>query len=243
MQVEAVRLDDELVAGRPGDDHVAAERLPELGDVRLQDLRRRGRRAALPEVLDQPVARHRLAGVQQQNREQRTWLRRVQRDDVAVGDDFERPEYAEVHGAHASSGSTCHRERVVDRLVQSHLPSSAPTRSRMPPRRARTCSASDVSLRVGPAELHMRDFPPPRGARWRTRTGGRRARSGPSAAASPASTSMLKSCPGRSPVSRSIARLSAAMRRAASSSCDFQRHEREFRERVRRSPTGRRAYG
>ncbi len=98
MQVETIRLDDELVARGPRDDHVAAERLAELGDVRLQDLRRRGRRAAVPEILDQPVTRHGLARVQEQDREQRTRLRRVQRDDAAIGDGFERPEYAEVHG-------------------------------------------------------------------------------------------------------------------------------------------------
>ena len=101
VQVETVRLDDELVARRARDDHVAAERLAELGDVRLQDLRRRGRRAAGPEILDQPVARDGLTRVQEQDREQRTRLRRVQRDDAAVGDGFERPEYAEVHGGSA----------------------------------------------------------------------------------------------------------------------------------------------
>ena len=90
---------------------LAAERLAELGDVRLQDLRRRGRRATRPEILDQPVARDRLTRVQKQDREQRTRLRRVQRDDAAVGDGFERPEYAEVHGG---SGRTYHRHRASD---------------------------------------------------------------------------------------------------------------------------------
>ena len=82
MQIEAIRLDAELVAPRPRDDHVVAERLAELGDVRLQDLRRSGRRTTSPEILDQPVARHGLASVQEQDRQERTWLRRVQRDNA-----------------------------------------------------------------------------------------------------------------------------------------------------------------
>ena len=84
VQIEAARLDAELVAPRPRDDHVVAERLAELGDVRLQDLRRSGRRAAGPEILDQPVARHGLVRVQEQDRQERTWLRRVQRDNAPV---------------------------------------------------------------------------------------------------------------------------------------------------------------
>ena len=44
VQIETVRLDAKLVARRPGDDHLVAEGLAELGDVRLQDLRRRRRR-------------------------------------------------------------------------------------------------------------------------------------------------------------------------------------------------------
>ena len=41
--------------------------------------------------------RHGLVRVQQQDRQERTWLRRLQRDDAAFGYRFERPEYAEVH--------------------------------------------------------------------------------------------------------------------------------------------------
>ena len=57
VQVEVARLDPELIARRAGDDRVGAERLAQLGDVPLQDLRRRGRRTTGPEILDQPVAR------------------------------------------------------------------------------------------------------------------------------------------------------------------------------------------
>ena len=105
VQIETIRLDAELVARRPGDDRLVAERLAELGDVRLQDLRRRGRRTTGPEILDQPVARHGLVRVQEQDRQERTWLRRIQRDDAAFGYRFERPEYAEVHGSSLTNGA------------------------------------------------------------------------------------------------------------------------------------------
>ena len=99
VQIDAIRLDAELVSAGAGDDHVTAERLAELGDVRLQDLRRGGRRTARPEILDQPVARHGLVRVQQQDCQESAWLRCVERDDPPVGHRFERPEYAEVHGS------------------------------------------------------------------------------------------------------------------------------------------------
>jgi len=97
VHVQAACLDAKLVAGRSRRDRVSAERPPELGDVRLQDLRRRGRRLVGPEILDQTVARDRLVHVEQQDREERPRLRRAQRDRAAFGDSFERPEDAELH--------------------------------------------------------------------------------------------------------------------------------------------------
>ena len=66
----------ELVRGRHGPDHVATEHPAELRDVRLENLRGRGRRPAGPELLDQQVARDRLVGAEEQDREQgtRLWL-------------------------------------------------------------------------------------------------------------------------------------------------------------------------
>ena len=52
VQIETTRLDAELIARRPGDDHVVAERLAELGNVGLQDLRGGSRRTASPEILN-----------------------------------------------------------------------------------------------------------------------------------------------------------------------------------------------
>ena len=93
-----IRHRHEARTRRDGPDHAAAERPAELGDVRLEDLRRRGRRPAGPELLDQAVARDRLVRAEEQDREQGTRLCRVQRDDAALGDHLERPEDTELHG-------------------------------------------------------------------------------------------------------------------------------------------------
>ena len=95
--VEAAVLDVELVPRRPRGDRARTERPSELGDVRLQHLRRCGGRTIGPEILDQPVARDRLVRMEQQNREERLGLRRAQRYGVAFGESFERPEDAELH--------------------------------------------------------------------------------------------------------------------------------------------------
>ena len=50
-----------------------------------------------PEVFDQPIAPDGLAQVQEQDRQERLLLGRVERDDATFGYRFERPEYAEVH--------------------------------------------------------------------------------------------------------------------------------------------------
>ena len=97
VQIEATRLDAELIARRPGEDHVVADRFAELGDVRSQDLRRGGRRTTSPEILDQPVARDGFTRAEKQDREESTRLCCVQPDDAAVGDNLERPKDAEIH--------------------------------------------------------------------------------------------------------------------------------------------------
>ena len=99
MQIEATRLDAELVAPRPVTITSFAERLAELRDVRLQDLRRSGRRAAGPQIIDQTVTPDWLVRMQEQDRQECTWLRRLQRDNAPFGYRFERPEYAELHGS------------------------------------------------------------------------------------------------------------------------------------------------
>ena len=69
MQIETTRIDAELVARGSSDDHLVAERLTELGDVFLQDLRGSGRRAPGPEIIDQPVGPYGLVRVEEQDRQ------------------------------------------------------------------------------------------------------------------------------------------------------------------------------
>jgi hypothetical protein len=98
--VDRIGLDPQLVAGRPGDDAPAlgrSERLAELRDVQLDGVLRRPRRPISPNVLDEPVDRHRLVRVEHEIEQHRTLLGRAQVDGLAVDHDFERSEDAEFH--------------------------------------------------------------------------------------------------------------------------------------------------
>ena len=97
-QVERPRIGSELVRRGGGPDHDAAQRPAELQDVLLQDLRRGGGRSSAPQIVDQAVTRHELVRVEEQDREERTLLRRVQGNHAALGDRLEWPEDAEFHG-------------------------------------------------------------------------------------------------------------------------------------------------
>ena len=68
-QVERPDVGTELVCGGDGPDDVAAERPAQLRDVGLENLRGRGRRPAVPELLDQAIARDRLVRPEEQDRE------------------------------------------------------------------------------------------------------------------------------------------------------------------------------
>ncbi len=84
FEVELAVGDANQGAGRPRDDQVAAERLPQLGDVNLE--RRRGRLRLLDaaQLLDQAVTRDGLDGVQEQKRQEGALLRTGDPHDPAV---------------------------------------------------------------------------------------------------------------------------------------------------------------
>ncbi|HET6601516.1 MAG TPA: hypothetical protein VFG57_06085 [Gaiella sp.] len=96
-QIEVAGIDPEAIARGSRLDRLLPQRLSKLGNVRLQDLgRRRGRRST-PEVIDQPVARDELVRAEQEHREERSWLRRVERDDATFVDHLDRSEDPELH--------------------------------------------------------------------------------------------------------------------------------------------------
>src|SRR5207244_10767611 len=96
VEVELALLDPQLVPRRPRDEPLRSERLPQLRDVHLQRLRRARRRRLAPELLDEPVGRDDVVPVQEQEREQRTRLRRAPPEPPAADDDVERPEKAKL---------------------------------------------------------------------------------------------------------------------------------------------------
>ena len=95
--LEAARVDPlgvelERVAAAARRDRVASERLAQLRHVDLDDLRRRLGGRAVPELLDEPVGRHRLGRMEREQREQRLLARRSERHSVARAADAERSE-------------------------------------------------------------------------------------------------------------------------------------------------------
>ena len=132
--LELVRVDGlgrriELVAGLPGGDEAPTcqwlEGLAQLRDVDLDGVGGGARRIVAPQQVDQPVGRDDFSGVQQQDREQGSLLRRPKVRGDSLGDGFEGTENPELH----------------------RCPSSTPGV------RARVCGAVSPCLRVGPRPL------------------------------------------------------------------------------------------
>ena len=95
-EVEQFRIDGEDVARRPGEQELGPDQFAEVRD-RVLERRGRGlRRSLAPEPVHEPVGREHLSGMQKQQREESALLLRRDRSDVAVRDDFERPEDPEV---------------------------------------------------------------------------------------------------------------------------------------------------
>ena len=124
IEVERTGIGTELVRRRRGPDHVATEHPPELGDVRLENLRGRRRRPAGPELLDQQVARNRLVRPDEQQGKQGPLLWRIQRNDAALGDHLKRPEDAELHAAHARGRARCAQPQAPLALYLAPVPAA-----------------------------------------------------------------------------------------------------------------------
>ena len=102
-EVELVGTDAEDVSGRARREAVGAQVLAQPRDVHLDGLRRRRRRIVAPQRGLDPVERHRLVRVQQEEREDRALLRASQCDRAAALGDLQRPEESEVHGVRSSA--------------------------------------------------------------------------------------------------------------------------------------------
>jgi hypothetical protein len=85
------RHDNRAVASR--------ERLAQPRHVSLQGLGCRRGTTLTPQLVDQPIGRQRLVGMQQQQREQRALLAPAERHHTALIEDLERAEDAEVHSS------------------------------------------------------------------------------------------------------------------------------------------------
>ena len=105
-----------------------AERLAERADVHLQRRPRRGRRPADPQFLGQPVARHPLARVQHEQREERTAARAGERDRLAAARHGKRPQQTEPQPVIRHADSLWPRRRR--RHTRKRLPHRANAASR-----------------------------------------------------------------------------------------------------------------
>ena len=129
LQIERAVLDPHQVAERPRLDHPIAERLPQLRHVHLQRLDRSRGRLLIPQRINEPLRRHRLARVQQQDRKQRALLRRPQLELGPVLPDRQRTENPEFHPTNVTPATNklkAHRARPFASRTD---PSSSPTTS------------------------------------------------------------------------------------------------------------------
>jgi hypothetical protein len=113
LEVDPIRLDVEHVAGRARDeDAVRLEELPDPRHVLLERrLRVRGR-TVTPELVDQAIAGHDLAGVQEQDGEHCPLTRPSELQRPPVVQDLERAEEAEFEAV--SQGATVPRRAVSE---------------------------------------------------------------------------------------------------------------------------------
>ena len=130
--IDALRIDDELVAGLACHDDAAAvqapvERLAQPRDLDLDRLRGRRRSPRAPELVDQPVGAERLVRVEQEQREEGALLPPPERDDAALVEDLEWTEDVEVHGSGSQAvRSNLPRSQGARQACEGGAPARAP---------------------------------------------------------------------------------------------------------------------
>jgi hypothetical protein len=119
LQIERAVLDPHQVAARSRLDHPITQRLPQVRHVHLQPLNRSRGRLLIPQRINEPLRRHRLARVQQQDRKQRALLRRPQLELGPVLPDRQRTENPELHPSNVTPATNklqappCQASRIV----------------------------------------------------------------------------------------------------------------------------------
>ena len=94
--VDRLGIDPQPVAGRPRLERLGAEQLPQARHAVLHVGRRRGRRSPLPQLVDQPVERHDVVRLQEEERHQRALLRPTQPDRHTPHTSLQRAQHAEL---------------------------------------------------------------------------------------------------------------------------------------------------
>jgi hypothetical protein len=98
--VEPLGVDGHGVPRRPGHEQVAVARSCELlaqpGDVHLDALGGRGGRLGHPQLVDDPLHRNDVTGVDEKQRQERALLRTAERHGAPVNADLERPQEPEL---------------------------------------------------------------------------------------------------------------------------------------------------
>jgi hypothetical protein len=97
LRIQLLALDTKQVPRAAGDEQTWLKELSQLRDAVLNDLRRRRRRIALPELVDQAIARDDLVRVQEQHRQQLSLTRAPQRYLPNSRADLERTEDPVIH--------------------------------------------------------------------------------------------------------------------------------------------------
>ena len=101
MRVDLLELDLQLVAVLARHEDIRRKLLAETRDVHLKRLQRVRRRALAPKLVDQPLARERLVGMQHENGEDRPALVSPERNLPGPVKGLQRAENAKVHASAA----------------------------------------------------------------------------------------------------------------------------------------------
>jgi hypothetical protein len=118
VEVDGVGLDLQEVPGRAGDEDVGLQDLAQGGDVDLDELDGGSGRPLAPQLVDDPVARHDLVRVEQQQSQQGSLLRRPEPDRRTVHHRLQRAQQPEL-------------DHPMETLTERSPPDRDPSRGRL----------------------------------------------------------------------------------------------------------------